>query len=418
MLTLLKHGLQHARLSKLGLMASLLCLSIPLQTLQADAFGWHDMKQATKSTMHATVNTVKKPFNKKPETIELRQTPTSYTSTPQNNANTLPPLNNQALNQNTSSQNTGHHTTDHYTRGSQGATQSPSQNPSTSVQSSSPAYGASLDASIQLYREGKYVEAEKMLSTLHKHSPESTRTTYYLAITEAQLGRVAMARKHYEEVILLDPNGDTARLSEIGLRHLPHSSQKLDPPPKLSTAFKKKTNTPTHAQPDHTRQYTTAAPVNNTASSSTPTYSNLPQPIAQSVTATEASRQVQSARSNTHSNASSQTTNLNTNQYNNSQSNTPANAMSPMMSPEMQQLMMMQTMMGGMGSYPGSNAASGMNNNPMATMMMMQSMQQQGPGQNTQNGRNAPAMDPQFMSDMMMNQMLQNFNFGGDTKDR
>ncbi len=391
MLNAFKQRLKQPRLSKLSLMASLLCLSIPLHVLQADAFGWQDMKQATKNTMSATVNTVKKPFNKDADTVKvrLRQAPATYTPvsyTAPSQAQTLPPLN-----QHPSSQTTA---------------------PNSSSTASAPAYGASLEASIQLYREGKYVEAEKMLNTLHKRSPENTRITYYLAISEAQLGRVAMARKHYEEIILLTPNHDTARLSEIGLRHLPHSSQKLDPPPKLSKLFKHKKESKPDATADDTRQYTTVAP-------STPFTSNLPKPLSGSVTAAEAARQIQSARTGASYMPSTQNNQSPNQGYNptNTQATNPANAVSPMMSPEMQQLMMMQNMMGGMGSYPGSNAASGMNNNPMATMMMMQSMQQNA-GQNQQNGRTTPAMDPSMMSDMMMNQMLQNFNFGGDTKDR
>jgi hypothetical protein len=86
---------------------------------------------------------------------------------------------------------------------------------------------------------------------------------------------------------------------------------------------------------------------------------------------------------------------------------TPGNAMASNptgMTPEqlqaMQQMSIMQMMMGGN------------NNNSLMNPMMMGYMMQ--PGTNTpgQPGGQSPGIDPNLMSTMMMNQMLQNMNFG------
>lgn len=85
---------------------------------------------------------------------------------------------------------------------------------------------------VQAYRNGNYVEAQGMLNALHAARPEDTRVTYYLAITEAQLGRFRQARAHYEEVLVLAPNDEVAQLARQGLQYLPAESG-LDLPPRF-----------------------------------------------------------------------------------------------------------------------------------------------------------------------------------------
>jgi hypothetical protein len=67
----------------------------------------------------------------------------------------------------------------------------------------------------------------------------------------------------------------------------------------------------------------------------------------------------------------------------------------------LQQMMLMQMMAGGMG---GNNNGGGMGMNPMLMPMLMQ------------QGGNGSPMDPNAMSTMMMNQMLQNFDMSGGGK--
>lgn len=88
-------------------------------------------------------------------------------------------------------------------------------------------------AGVQAYRQGQYAQAMQIFEDLHWAHPEDSRMTYYLAISEAQLGRYQQARQHYEEILTLDPNSEAARLAQEGLRYLPADTAALDLPPRF-----------------------------------------------------------------------------------------------------------------------------------------------------------------------------------------
>ncbi len=179
-------------------------------------------------------------------------------------------------------------------------------------------------AAVQLYRSGQYAEAEKQFAGMHAAQPEDVRVTYYLAMTEAQLGRYQQARSLYQQVLLLDPQGEAAALAQQGLQYLPSDNPGLDMPPR----FQVEAPAPAGQAP---------AP-GTTQAATTPT------------------------------------------------------GMSP------QDMMMWQMMMSSMGSQNGSG---GMN----PWMMAMPGMQ-------------GGQMDPSAMSTMLMNQMMSDFNFSNDDRDR
>jgi hypothetical protein len=184
----------------------------------------------------------------------------------------------------------------------------------------------SFDAGVRAYRDGDYQNAQKTFDLLHRLHPEDSRVTYYLAITEAQLGRFKQARALYERILLLDPHSEVAQLAAEGLQYLPGENT-LDHPPRFQGG---------RNQPAQGRA------VN------------------------------------------------------------PSPAVPGGLNP--QDLMMWQMMMG-----LGGNNQGGMN--PM-TMMMMPGM-----AGNGENGMSQ--MDPGVMSNMMMNQMMQNFSlFGDQDRDR
>ncbi len=106
---------------------------------------------------------------------------------------------------------------------------------SPSVQAAS----ANFEAGVQAYRQGDYRQAESIFTQLRQQQPDNARVTYYLAITEAQLGRFEQAKTLYQAVIQQDPNGETARLAQEGLQYLP-PEHTLDLPPR----FQKQENTP------------------------------------------------------------------------------------------------------------------------------------------------------------------------------
>jgi len=192
-----------------------------------------------------------------------------------------------------------------------------------------------FEEAVQAYREGRYPQADKLFTNLHRQTPENTKVTYYLAITEAQLGRFQAAKKLYTEVLTLDPKGEAASLAQEGLKYLP-SEIGLDLPPRFS-------------QQDQPR---------------------------------------------TSVGSSAQTVNPGT-----------ADSLQPNAGPSMsrEDLMALQMLMG-QGSGNGLNG----NNNPLGAFMpgMM------GMPSNGINGMSG--MDPKMMSTMMMNQMMQNMNLGGD----
>jgi tetratricopeptide (TPR) repeat protein len=197
--------------------------------------------------------------------------------------------------------------------------------------SQKPAYLAEFSDAVKAYREGNYIQARKALHPLHRQHPENSRVTYYLAITEAQLGRFQQAKKLYEEILALDPNSEAAQLALEGLKFLP-SETTMDLPPR----FQEKGNA-------------------GTAQSSVNA-----QPMPQG---------------------------------------------NGMQMPSPQEWMALQMMMGqnGLGGTGGMNA--------MPWMMQ---------GTNPSTGGNsygAGGFDPNVMSNMMMNQMLQNFTLSGDKDD-
>jgi tetratricopeptide (TPR) repeat protein len=186
---------------------------------------------------------------------------------------------------------------------------------------------------VKSYRKGNYSEAGEIFTQLHAQEPQDTKVTYYLAITSAQLGRFQQARAFYEEILLLDPNGEAAKLAQAGLKYLPAENAPLDLPPRFN--------------------------VNEAAA--------MPQNIPQQV-------QPQAALPN------------------------------GMSQQELMSLQMMMAQMGGGGN--NQNGGGGMN--------MLPFMMPQGAGDGANPMSN---MDPNVMSSMMMNQMMQNFDFSG-SKDK
>ena len=190
-----------------------------------------------------------------------------------------------------------------------------------------------FEEAVQAYREGRYPQADKLFTNLHRQTPENTKITYYLAITEAQLGRFQAAKKLYTEVLTLDPKGEAASLAQEGLKYLPPEIG-LDLPPRFS----------------------------------------------------------QQEQPHTSVGSSAQTVNPGT-----------IDSLQPNAGPSMSQedLMALQMLMG-----QGANSSNG--NNPLGAFMpgLM------GMPSNGINGMSG--MDPKMMSTMMMNQMMQNMNLGGD----
>lgn len=205
---------------------------------------------------------------------------------------------------------------------------------------------------VQAYREGNYASAYDRFYKLHKEHPENSGITYYLAMTQAQLGRFQQARGLYEEIVLLDPNSRAAELAKEGLRYLPpDNGTTLDLPPRFQ------------ASPTAPGQTFAGSPHGN------------PQPTMPSAP-------------------------MGAGGY-------------PPMSPEdMQAMQMMQMMMGnGMGDMGSMGGMGGMGG--MGNMGGMNSMGMNGMGMNGMGG-----MDPNIMSTMMMNQMLQQMNLGGESPQR
>ena len=203
---------------------------------------------------------------------------------------------------------------------------------------------AAFEAGVKAYREGNYRQAGKVFEALHRQAPENAKATYYLAITEAQLGRFQQAKNLYTEILTLDPKGEAAQLAQEGLKYLPPETS-LDLPPRFS-----------QANPAHDAEKAAVSSLAATggamgASSTTP-----PGMSTQDLMAW----QMLMGQNNNNNNGSS-------------------NWMSGMM-PNM--------MMGGQGNSPNGTSAGGMS-----------------------------GFDPAMMSNMMMNQMMQNLTPGGDSND-
>jgi hypothetical protein len=196
-----------------------------------------------------------------------------------------------------------------------------------------------FDGGVKAYRAGDYRQAHKLFSALHRQSPGDTKFTYYLAITEAQLGRFQQSKSLYREIITLDPNGEAATLAKEGLKYLPPETS-LDLPPRFNQS----------AGEGHDDKPATQPPA--TATTGQPATTN----------------------------------------------------MAPSMSP--QDLMAWQMMM-------GQNNGNGMGgNNPMGGFIPNMMM---GNGNAPNGGAGGMSgFDPSMMGTMMMNQMMQNVNVGGD----
>jgi hypothetical protein len=193
-------------------------------------------------------------------------------------------------------------------------------------------------AGVKAYREGHYQLSHKIFKTLHQEAPENVQYTYYLAISEAQLGRFQKAKQLYEEIVTLAPNGKAAALAQKGLDYLPRDND-LDLPPRFQSS--------------------------DTPAETKPVEATTPPPFSQSQSMVDSMRQGMQG-------------------------------MSP------QDWMMLQ-MMQSQNNGQNNGTMGGMN--PMSWMMM--------PGMN--GGANGSGgYDPNVMSNMMMNQMMQGFGMGGD----
>ncbi|HEY9687787.1 MAG TPA: tetratricopeptide repeat protein [Coleofasciculaceae cyanobacterium] len=193
---------------------------------------------------------------------------------------------------------------------------------------------------VKTYRDADYRAAKKSFARLHAEHPENSRITYYLAISEAQLGRFQQARALYQEIITLDPKSEAASLAREGLQYLPAEQAAMDLPPRFQ------------------EQKRNPAPEGDAVSSSPP-----------------AQKQAVAAQ--------------------------PQAAPSPMANMSPQDWMMLQMMMGGQGG--GGNGM-----NAMSPLMMMPQM-----GADPSNPNGMGNIDPSVMSNLLMNQMMQNFSLDG-----
>lgn len=215
--------------------------------------------------------------------------------------------------------------------------------------------GPDFYAGIKAYRESDYRKAEQIFDVLHRQQPENTQITYYLAITQAQLGRFQKAENLYKEIIQLEPQGKAASLAQKGLDYLPKEDD-LDQPPRFSAA----TDAAGHS----------AAAGASAAEKHSPANAVGPPASASTQTAAMAEAMRQSMQAGMQ-------------------------GMSP------QDWMMMQMLQG-----QGGNNGNGATMNPMSWMMM--------PGMMGNPGNSG--YDPGGMSNMMMNQMMQGFGAGGDSE--
>lgn len=123
--------------------------------------------------------------------------------------------------------------------------------------------GPDFYAGVKAYREGSYKQAERIFATLHKQAPENTQYTYYLAIANAQLGRFQQAKRYYEEIVTLEPNGKAASLARQGISYLPKEND-LDLPPRFAKD-EPVTKTTEKQATSHSESSTPSATSQNTA---------------------------------------------------------------------------------------------------------------------------------------------------------
>lgn len=235
------------------------------------------------------------------------------------------------------------------------------------------------------YRAGRYKQAYVAFKSLHQKEPGNTRATYYLAMTEVQLGWFSEAREHYGEVLTLAPASKEAELASEGLSYLP-ANNPLDAPPRPVITQQADNNNSNSGGLMGLLKKPSQAKPSQAEPTQTQNYPGYFEPKA--VSASYAQQQQQQA-GNAYPH------------YGNT------GGMSP------QDLMAMQMMMGGNSNNNNLNPM----NNPM---MMMYGMPQQGyDPNNPQQGSQMQQMDPNIMSTMMMNQMLNNFSFmDGSNKDK
>jgi tetratricopeptide (TPR) repeat protein len=196
-----------------------------------------------------------------------------------------------------------------------------------------------MENGIHLYQEGQYPKASKILDAIHKEDPANLKVTYYLAMTHAQLGHYAQARKLYQEVAMLDPQGPIGHYAKEGLQYLPTQDGRLDPPPRFQAAV----------------VHPAASPSNQAQTGISPIQQNaVQQPV------------------------------------NPNQAMAEANGMS------LQEWQSLQMMLG-----------NGNNNNSNSMNNMLPFMMGQGHGQGQ-----SQTLDPNIMSTLMMNQMMQNMDLG------
>lgn len=125
----------------------------------------------------------------------------------------------------------------------------------TSTDSSSERLSVDFYAGVKAYREGHYQLSEKIFKTLHQEAPENAQYTYYLAITEAQLGRFQKAKQLYEEIVTLAPNGKAAALAQKGLDYLPKDND-LDLPPRFQASDRPAETKPSEAAVPYSQSQT------------------------------------------------------------------------------------------------------------------------------------------------------------------
>ncbi|MDX2084439.1 MAG: tetratricopeptide repeat protein [Candidatus Melainabacteria bacterium] len=249
---------------------------------------------------------------------------------------------------------------------------------------------AQLNEAVACYRQGKYDLARRQLVPLVEQFPENTKAAYYLAITQANLGQIRAARGLYERIVLLDPESEEAHLAREGLSYLPENEPPLDPPPRLVDHAK------SHVQ-SHVQSHVHSPPKSQTSSTAAVgTTAQAGQ--AMGSVSSEAGAALPEGIS-----APLQTADQ-----------------KPDQSAALQQWMAMQTMMSVLGgNQPGGAGGMGAANqgvNPMQWMLNPALMNGSGmpPSSTGAEGNTGPAFDPEAMSSLLMNQLMQNMSLEGN----
>jgi hypothetical protein len=213
-------------------------------------------------------------------------------------------------------------------------------------------------AGVQAYRRGDYPTADRVFGELHKQAPQDARVTYYLAITAAQQERFQQAGRLYRDVIRQEPEGSIAVLAREGLKYLP-AEQALDHPPRFASPAEKDQKEKKGDDKEAKQEGASPDGTDKTAAS----VNGNPAAYA-------------------------------------------PGGLSP------QDWMMLQMMMNSGNGGNGGNAAWG-----AAAPWMMMPSSPGAPGLPGSLPGNAPAIDPEVMKTMLMNQLMQGFDLGGSGKD-